>query len=331
MQLVSGVAARVSGGWGTSRARERLIEAYIPLVVSIARPYANRGERLEDLVQVGSIGLIKAVDRFEHDREVEFAAFAIPNILGEIKRHLRDRCGAIRIPRRYQEASVRVRTTRTQLTADLCRDPTSSELAAAAELDQDELAETLRAEQARAPLTLADASNAARPQDDFDATDDRLAIESGLRSLDPRERQALGFRYFGDLQQSEIAARLGVSQTQRIEADRLRTGQASRRFRGRFALCGQREAPKLVVWRLQKPSGKRRRKTPPPSRVSGQREIAGACCSACPPASTRSSRVRRTAAASASISSSPTCSPARWAGDDRQAQLPGLRSGDLRH
>jgi RNA polymerase sigma-B factor len=106
-----------------------------------------------------------------------------------------------------------VRTTRTQLTADLCRDPTSSELAAAAELDQDELAETLRAEQARAPLTLADASNAARPQDDFGATDDRLAIESGLRSLDLRERQALGFRYFGDLQQSEIAARLGVSQT----------------------------------------------------------------------------------------------------------------------
>jgi RNA polymerase sigma-B factor len=198
---------------GDLSARERLIEAYIPLVVSIARPYANRGERLEDLVQVGSIGLIKAVDRFEPDREVQFAAFAIPNILGEIKRHLRDRCGAMRIPRRYQEASVRVRTTRTQLTADLCRDPTSSELAAAAELDQDELAETLRAEQARAPLTLADASNAARPQDDFDATDDRLAIESGMRSLDLRERQALGFRYFGDLQQSEIAARLGVSQT----------------------------------------------------------------------------------------------------------------------
>ena len=198
---------------GDLSARERLIEAYIPLVVSIASPYANRGERFEDLVQVGSIGLIKAVDRFEPDREVEFAAFAIPNILGEIKRHLRDRCGAIRIPRRYQEASVRVRTTRTQLTADLCRDPTSSELAAAAELDQDELAETLLAEQARAPLTLADASNAARPQDDFDATDDRLAIESGLRSLDPRERQALGFRYFGDLQQNEIAARLGVSQT----------------------------------------------------------------------------------------------------------------------
>ena len=93
---------------GDLSARERLIEDYLPLVVSIARTLAHRGERLEDLVQVGSIGLIKAVDRFEPRREVEFAAFAIPNIVGEIKRHLRDRCNPIRIPRRYQEASARV-------------------------------------------------------------------------------------------------------------------------------------------------------------------------------------------------------------------------------
>lgn len=197
---------------GDLSARERLIEDYLPLVVSIARTLAHRGERLEDLVQVGSIGLIKAVDRFEPRREVEFAAFAIPNIVGEIKRHLRDRCNPIRIPRRYQEASARVRAKRSQLIADLRREPTSSELAAAADLDDGELAEALRAEQARAPLTLADAS-AANAGDDIDATDDRLAIESGLRALRPRERQALGFRYFGDLQQDEIAARLGVSQT----------------------------------------------------------------------------------------------------------------------
>ena len=197
---------------GDLSARERLIEDYLPLVVSIARTLAHRGERLEDLVQVGSIGLIKAVDRFEPRREVEFAAFAIPNIVGEIKRHLRDRCNPIRIPRRYQEASARSARTRSQLIADLRREPTSSELAAAADLDDGELAEALRAEQARAPLTLADAS-AANAGDDIDATDDRLAIESGLRALRPRERQALGFRYFGDLQQEEIAARLGVSQT----------------------------------------------------------------------------------------------------------------------
>ena len=126
---------------------------------------------------MGSIGLIKAVDRFERDREVEFAAFAIPNILGEIKRHLRDRCGAIRIPRRYQEVErPGAHDPYRQLTAEpVPKTRPSSELAAAAELDQDELAETLRAEQARAPLTLADASNAAGPHNDFDATDDRLA------------------------------------------------------------------------------------------------------------------------------------------------------------
>jgi RNA polymerase sigma-B factor len=250
---------------GDLAARDRALVELMPLVRALASRYAGRGEPLEDLVQVGSIGLIKAVDRFEPDREVEFAAFAIPNILGEIKRHLRDRCGAIRIPRRYQEASVRVRTSRSQLTADLRRDPTSSELAAAAELDENELAETLRAEQARAPLTLADASNAARPQDDFDATDDRLAIESGLRSLDPRERQALGFRYFGDLQQSEIAARLGVSQTHASRLIASGLAKLHDDFEGDLR-CAAREKP-LNSWhgdsrsRRGSAAGRRRRQT----------------------------------------------------------------------
>ena len=91
---------------GDLEARERLIEAYLPLVRSLARSLANRGEGIEDLVQVGSIGLIKAVDRFEPDRGVDLAAFAVPNILGEMKRHLRDRCAVIRVPRRNQAASA---------------------------------------------------------------------------------------------------------------------------------------------------------------------------------------------------------------------------------
>src|SRR6266550_7185020 len=94
--------------------RERLIEQQLPLVESLARRYAHRGERLEDLVQVGTIGLIKAVDRYEPTRGVEFAAFAVPNILGEIKRHLRDRCDPIRVPRRYQEISAQMRSVRRQ-------------------------------------------------------------------------------------------------------------------------------------------------------------------------------------------------------------------------
>jgi len=201
-------------GEGDLAARERLIEAYLPLVESIAKRYAHRGERLEDLVQVGSIGLIKAVDRFDPTRGVGLAAFAAPNILGEIKRHLRDRSGTIRIPRRYQEVSARLRSARGQLTTRLQRSPTSSELAAATELDERELAEATRAEHAWAPLSLADESPAVSADEVFHASEDRLLVSSGLRSLHRRERQALRFRFFGDMSQNEIARRLGISQTQ---------------------------------------------------------------------------------------------------------------------
>jgi RNA polymerase sigma-B factor len=195
-------------------ARERLIEQQLPLVASLARRYTHRGERLEDLVQVGTIGLIKAVDRYEPSRGVELSAFAVPNILGEIKRHLRDRCGPIRVPRRYQETSARMRSTRRQLAARLQRNPTAAELAAAANLDEGELAEAMRAEQARATLSLTDAAPAVSADEIFDASEDRLLISRGLRSLHHHERLALRCRYFEDLSQAETATRLGISQTQ---------------------------------------------------------------------------------------------------------------------
>ena len=195
-------------------ARERLIEAYLPLVETLARRFAHRGERLEDLVQVGSIGLIKAVDRFDPAHGVELATFATPNILGEIKRHLRDRSGTIRVPRRYQEVSARLRSAQRQLTARLQRTPTTSELAAAAELDERELVEVLRAEQARAPLSLAVAAPAISAEEVFHASEDRLLVSRSLRCLTQRERQALRYRYFADLSQDEIAGQLGLSQTQ---------------------------------------------------------------------------------------------------------------------
>jgi RNA polymerase sigma-B factor len=194
--------------------RERLIEEQLPLVKALARRYAHRGEQLEDLVQVGTIGLIKAVDRYEPDRGVELTAFAVPNILGEIKRHLRDRCGAIRVPRRYQETSARMRSTRRELAAHLQRNPTAAELAAAANLSQGELAEAVRAEQARTPLSLTDAGPAVSAGEIFDASEDRLLISRSLRYLRREERLALRYRYFEDLSQEEIAARLGISQTQ---------------------------------------------------------------------------------------------------------------------
>lgn len=194
--------------------RERRIEQGLPLVRSLARRYANRGEGLEDLVQVGTIGLIKAVDRFEPERGVAFVAFATPNIVGEIKRHLRDRCGVIRVPRRSQEISTRIRTTRRQLACDLHRDPTSSELAIAADLPESDVAEAAHAEHARTPLELSDLCTTARGDDEADAVDNRMLITTGLRSLPPRERQAVSYRFLADLNQTEVAARLGVSQTQ---------------------------------------------------------------------------------------------------------------------
>jgi len=199
---------------GDLAARERLIEAYLPLVHALAHRFAHRGEHVEDLVQVGSIGLIKAVDRFEPSRGVDVAAFAVPNIVGEIKRHLRDRSGLIRVPRRQQEANMRLGQARRRLTHRLQRAPSRLELAAAAELNDRELADASRAEQARSPWTLAEESPAVAADEVFQASEDRVAVSSGLRTLHRSERQALRCRYFDDMSQTEIADRLGISQTQ---------------------------------------------------------------------------------------------------------------------
>jgi RNA polymerase sigma-B factor len=193
-------------------ARERLIEAYLPLVRALAQRFTHRGERLEDLVQVGSIGLIKAVDRFEPDRGVGFAAFAAPNIVGEIKRHLRDRATLIRVPRRHQEAGARLRAMQRELRNRLGRDPTSLELAAAAHPDELELAEADQG--ARSPLPLSEAGPTVSAEDPYRTSEDRIAVSAGLRRLHRREREVVRYRYFADMSQAEIAARLGISQTQ---------------------------------------------------------------------------------------------------------------------
>ena len=117
---------------GDLEARQRLIEQYLPLVRSLARRYANRGEQLEDLVQVGSIGLIKAIDRFDVDRGVELTTYATPNIIGEIKRHFRDKGWSVRVPRGLQELNVRLSQLLEQLTVQYERSPTIPELAKAA-------------------------------------------------------------------------------------------------------------------------------------------------------------------------------------------------------
>lgn len=198
---------------GDLHARERLIEAYLPLVHGLAQRFAHSGERLEDLVQVGAIGLIKAVDRFDPARGVGLATFATPNILGEMRRHLRDRSALIRVPRRQQEACVRVRRAHRELGARLRRDPTQRELVAETHLSATDLSDAVHVEEARAPLPLAEVEPL-DGDDAFRSSVDRVSVVTGLGRLHRRERQAVGCRYFADMSKSEIARRLGISRTQ---------------------------------------------------------------------------------------------------------------------
>jgi RNA polymerase sigma-B factor len=195
--------------------RDRLIEEHMQLVASIARRYANRGESVEDLVQVGAIGLINAADRFDAGRGVEFRAFAIPTIVGEIKRHLRDRSSTIRLPRREQEARRSLRRARTQLGTRLERSPTWSELVTSSVIREDELARGVSAERATTPLSLSTSAEEEPAVDDggFAAGEDRALVRAGLRTLDGRERRAVSLCYFAGLSQREIAASLGISQS----------------------------------------------------------------------------------------------------------------------
>jgi RNA polymerase sigma-B factor len=198
---------------GDLHARQRVIEQYLPLVTALARRYAHRGEALEDLIQVGSVGLVKAVDRFEPDRRVAFAAFATPTILGEIRRHLRDATSPVRLPRRLQELELRLGRTIAELERTLNRPPTPGELARRAEIAEEEAVQALQVRQARTPVSLS-----AQQPDSADGglhlSEDRALLATGFRALDPIERRVLHLYFFEGFSQSRIAAHVHVSQIQ---------------------------------------------------------------------------------------------------------------------
>lgn len=205
---------------GDREARGRLIELHLPLVRALARRYAHRGEGLEDLVQVGSIGLIEAIDRFDPERSTDFRGFAIPTIAGEIKRHLRDRSSVVRIPRRPAELALSLRPARAALAARLRRSPSPAELAEEAGVREDEVLEAMETERARRPLELASDDTGAGAlertavEDAYAVSEERLLLAAGFRTLAERERRILHLRYFGGLSQSEIAKEVGLSQNQ---------------------------------------------------------------------------------------------------------------------
>jgi len=207
---------------GDLAARERLIEHHMPLVQSLARRYANRGEQLEDLVQIGAIGLIKAIDRFDPQRGVALTTYAMPTIIGEIKRHFRDRGWAVRVPRGLQELGMRVSRLVEQLTVELERSPTIAELAKAAGVGEEEVLEALESSRAYASVSLASPDGDDEEGDPLEAiggddpaylvSEDRAVLAPGFAVLDQRERRIILLRFYAGLTQSQIAARVGISQ-----------------------------------------------------------------------------------------------------------------------
>ena len=203
---------------GDLRARERLIQQYMPLVKSFARRYSMGGELYEDLVQVGCIGLIKAVDRFGPLR-VEFGAFVIPNVAGEIKRYLRDRAWPVRVPRRLQELRPGLRACSAELSAQLARPATFSEIADHSGIAEQEVVAALDTERIQAPLSLSDAASSDDEsyceldvlEGGYERGEQRALLAAGFRVLDERERRLLHLRYFAGLSQPQIAREIGIS------------------------------------------------------------------------------------------------------------------------
>lgn len=196
--------------------RERLIESHLPLVRSIARRYEGRGEPLEDLVQVGAIALVRASDRFDPERGVAFASFATPAIEGEIRRHLGDRSGSVRIPRDLRRMTGQLERSRAELAATLGRTPTLEELAAALGVEPEEAERALQAGRAREPSAEVsdEVAEAGADAQSLQSTEDRLALAAGSQVLDERERRIVLLRFHADMTEREIAREVGISQAQ---------------------------------------------------------------------------------------------------------------------
>lgn len=208
---------------GTSKheaLRAALIERHLPLVTFMARKFADRGEPLDDLIQVGTIGLIKAIDRFEISKGFEFSTFATPTIVGEIKRHFRDKTWAVRVPRRLQELGASVTKATTELTQKLDRSPTPKEIAKHLGITVDDVAEALESNAAYSTVSLDVTSETSTSiGETFGALDEALegveyreSLKPLLAQLDDREKRILQMRFFDNLSQSQIATELGISQ-----------------------------------------------------------------------------------------------------------------------
>jgi RNA polymerase sigma-B factor len=206
------------------RARDALVEQHLPLVEHLARRFRNRGEPYDDLVQVATIGLIKSVDRFDLERGVEFSTYATPTIVGEIKRHFRDKGWAVRVPRRLQELRLSLASATSELSQKQGRAPTVSELAAHLKISDEEVLEGLESANAYSTLSLdaGDSGSGDEPMpvaetlgtedEGLEGVEYRESLKPMLERLPPREKKILMLRFFKNMTQSEIAAEIGISQ-----------------------------------------------------------------------------------------------------------------------
>jgi len=213
---------------GDMAARDQLVARFLPLARQLARRYQRASEPLDDLMQVASMGLIKAIDRFDADREIAFSSYAVPTILGEIKRHFRDKTWAVRVPRDLQELTLRVDKAVGRLSEDLHRQPSVAEIGEAVGADEEQVLEAMQAGGAyraisfEAPrggsgaedevATVADSIGF--EEDGFERAEERATLARLLATISPREREVLRMRFEEDLTQAEIGAVIGVSQMQ---------------------------------------------------------------------------------------------------------------------
>ena len=224
--------------------REELTRRYMPFARSLALRYRRGSEPLEDLAQVAYLGLIKAIDRFDPNRGTPFQAYAAPTILGELKRHFRDKVMPIHLARGLKERALEITNAAQELPGELDREPTVAELAERAEMSEDEAEEAIRAQEAvrtislDAPVRTDDGDTPpvietlGAADQELDLADSRLALRRAFAVLDRRERFVIGLRFASDLTQDEIASKIGVSQVHvsrilRRALDKLRTAVGS--------------------------------------------------------------------------------------------------------
>jgi RNA polymerase sigma-B factor len=222
-ELFERLAVLPDGNEERLRIRGELVELHLPLVEYLARRFRNRGEWLDDLTQVATIGLIKSIDRFDLSRGVEFSTYATPTIVGEIKRHFRDKGWAVRVPRRLQELKLALTKAISDLAQRLGRAPTVAELAAHLQMSDEEVLEGLESANAYSTVSLdapdsgdddapAVAESLGMLDDALEGVEYRESLKPLLEQLPPREKRILLLRFFGNMTQSQIATELGISQ-----------------------------------------------------------------------------------------------------------------------